>query len=68
MAGAAAATVLGQIVAAIMAVVMNLKCNPDVNIRLREIRWNGHVAGKSTGWAFLDCDAIHRLGDGVRHE
>ena len=45
-AGAAAATVLGQIVAAIMAVVMNLKCNPDVNIRLREIRWNGHVAGE----------------------
>ena len=45
-AGAAAATVLGQIVGAIMAVVMNLKCNPDVNIRLREIRWNGHVAGE----------------------
>ena len=45
-AGAAAATVLGQIVAAIMAGVMNLKCNPDVNIRLREIRWNGHVAGE----------------------
>ena len=45
-AGAAAATVLGQIVAAIMAVVMNLKCNPAVNIRLREIRWNGHVAGE----------------------
>ena len=45
-AGAAAATVLGQIVAAIMAVVMNLKWNPDVNIRLREIRWNGHVAGE----------------------
>ena len=45
-AGAAAATVLGQIVAAIMAVVRNLKCNPDVNIRLREIRWNGHVAGE----------------------
>ena len=45
-AGAAAATVLGQIVAAIMAVVMNLKCNPDVNIRLRAIRWNGHVAGE----------------------
>ena len=45
-AGAAAATVLGQIVAAIMAVVMNLTWNPDVNIRLREIRWNGHVAGE----------------------
>ena len=37
-AGAAAATVLGQIIAAILGLVINLKCNPDIHIRLREIR------------------------------
>ena len=45
-AGAALATVLGQIVAAAMAIFMNLKFNPEVNIRLREIRWNRQVAGE----------------------
>ena len=45
-AGAALATVLGQIVAAAMAIFMNFKFNPDVNIRLREIRWNRQVAGE----------------------
>ncbi|WP_298018031.1 MATE family efflux transporter [uncultured Dysosmobacter sp.] len=43
-AGAAWATVMGQIVAAIFAVILNIKCNPDIHIRLREIRWNGTVA------------------------
>ncbi|MDO4315866.1 MAG: MATE family efflux transporter, partial [Oscillospiraceae bacterium] len=43
-AGAALATVLGQIVAAILAVILNLKRNPDIHIRLREIRWNRAVA------------------------
>lgn len=37
-AGAAAATVLGQIIAAILGLVINLRCNPDIHIRLREIR------------------------------
>ena len=45
-AGAAAATVLGQIIAAILAMFMNFRYNPDVHIRLREIRWNGKVAGE----------------------
>ena len=45
-AGAALATVLGQIVAAAMAIFMNFKFNPEVNIRLREIRWNRQVAGE----------------------
>lgn len=45
-AGAAIATVAGQIVAAAMAVMMNVKCNPDIHIRLREIRWNGKIAGE----------------------
>lgn len=43
-AGAAAATVLGQIVAAILAVILNIKCNPDIHIRLRDIRWNKAAA------------------------
>ena len=37
-AGAAVATVIGQWVAAIMAVIFNLKCNPDVHFALRYIR------------------------------
>ena len=45
-AGAAIATVMGQIIAAILAVFMNFRFNPDVHIRLREIRWNGKVAGE----------------------
>ena len=42
--GAAWATVLGQIVAAVLAVILNLKCNPDVHIRPREIRWHKAAA------------------------
>ena len=45
-AGAALATVLGQIIAAALAVFMNFKYNPEVHIRLREIRWNRQVAGE----------------------
>ena len=43
-AGAAIATVAGQIVAAIVAVILNLKCNPEIHILPRQIRWNGRVA------------------------
>ena len=43
-AGAAVATVAGQILAAIIAVIMNLKKNPDIHIIPREIRWNGSIA------------------------
>ena len=39
-AGAAVATVLGQCVAAILAVIMNLKYNPDVRVRLNQIRFH----------------------------
>ena len=39
-AGAALATVIGQIVAAIMAIWMNLKYNPDVRIRPSHIRFH----------------------------
>ena len=43
-AGAAIATVLGQIVAACLAIFMNLKFNKEVHIRPWEIRWNGRIA------------------------
>ena len=39
-AGAAVATVIGQIVAACLALFMNLKFNPDVRIRLSHIRFH----------------------------
>lgn len=43
-AGAAVATVLGQVVAAVLAVILNIRCNPDIHIRLRDIRWNKAAA------------------------
>ena len=43
-AGAALATVIGQIAAALVAVVMNVKFNPDINISLRRIRWHRQTA------------------------
>ena len=43
-AGAAVATVAGQILAAILAIIMNLKKNPDIHIVPREIRWNTIIA------------------------
>jgi len=45
-AGAAVATVIGQWVAAIMAVVFNLKCNKDVTFALRYIRPQWHCMKK----------------------
>jgi len=45
-AGAAVATVIGQWIAAIMAVVFNLKCNPDVKFGLRYLRPDKKVMGK----------------------
>ena len=43
-AGAAVATVLGQFVGAILAILLNLKCNPDIHIRSRYICWDRPVA------------------------
>ena len=37
-AGAAVATVSGQALAAVLALILNIKCNPDVHIRVKEIR------------------------------
>lgn len=45
-AGAAIATVIGQWVAAILAVIFNLKCNPDVKFALKYLRPDGKVIGK----------------------
>ena len=45
-AGAAIATVTGQWVAAILALIFNLKCNPEVNFRLRDMIPSKRVIGK----------------------
>jgi len=42
-AGAAVATVLGQWIAAILAVIFNLKCNPDVQFSRKAFRLNGRL-------------------------
>ena len=41
--GAAVATVAGQIVAAIFAIILNVKCNPEIHISLKKIRWHGET-------------------------
>ena len=43
-AGAALATVLGQIVAALMGLYFNMKHNPDIHISLKRMRWHGPTA------------------------
>lgn len=45
-AGAAVATVIGQWVAAIMAVIFNLKCNPDVKFGMKYLRLRKDVVAK----------------------
>ncbi len=45
-AGAAAATVFGQIVAAAMAIILNLKKNPEVSISFRGFRPDGRIIGR----------------------
>ena len=42
-AGAAIATVTGQIVAAILAVIFNIKFNKDIHISFKLIRWNSAI-------------------------
>lgn len=43
-AGAALATVIGQCVAATAALIMNLKCNPEIHLSLRRVRWHSATA------------------------
>lgn len=45
-AGAAIATVIGQITAAIAGLIINLKFNKDIHIRLRDIRWHTRTAAE----------------------
>lgn len=47
--GAAVATVIGQIVAFLLAILLNLKKNPDVQLALRGFRPDGSVIGKILG-------------------
>ncbi len=45
-AGAATATVCGQVVAAVIGFALNLKKNPEIHIRARLIRFQGAIAGE----------------------
>ena len=45
-AGAAVATVAGQIIAAIIGLFVNLKKNPEIHIRAKLVRWHGATAGE----------------------
>lgn len=45
-AGAAIATVAGQIVAAVTAIIMNVKKNHEIKISISKIRWDAEVAGR----------------------
>ncbi len=45
-AGAAVATVIGQWVAAIMAIIFNFTANPDVKLRFKDMRPDGWVIGR----------------------
>ena len=42
--GAAVATVAGQLIAAALALLLNLRYNSDIHLRLRAVRWNRTVA------------------------
>ena len=44
--GAALATVLGQILAAALGLFINLKHNPEIQLKLSEMRWHGDVAAE----------------------
>ena len=43
MAGAAVATVIGQWIAALLAILFNLKCNPDIHLGLRYLKPDGAI-------------------------
>lgn len=45
-AGAAYATVIGQIIAATVAIIINVKVNREVHLSLRKIRWDTGIAKK----------------------
>ena len=46
-AGAAVATVIGQWVAGILAVIFNFKFNPDIRVRLKDLLPNREIVGKT---------------------
>ncbi len=44
--GAAIATVFGQIVSAVIGLLLNLKKNPELHLRLSEMRWHGEIVAE----------------------
>ncbi len=45
-AGAAYATITGQIIAAIIAIIVNIKYNPEIKLSFKEIRFDREIAGR----------------------
>ena len=43
-AGAAVATVIGQMIAACLALFLNLRYNPDIHLKIRSVRWERYTA------------------------
>ena len=43
-AGAAWATITGQMVAAIIALILNIRCNKEINLSIKKVRWDTEVA------------------------
>ena len=43
-AGAAVATVIGQMIAAVLGLVLNLKFNTEIHLDIRAVRWNAPIA------------------------
>lgn len=44
-AGAAIATVIGQFAAAIAGIILNIRCNKEITLQLKEIRFDSNIAG-----------------------
>lgn len=42
--GAAIATVVGQILSAVVAMIVNLRANPEIHLRWKLVRWDGEIA------------------------
>ena len=45
-AGAAYATIIGQIIAAVVAIVVNVKCNREIKLSFKEIRYDKEIGGR----------------------
>lgn len=66
--GAAAATVIGQCVAAIVAFTCNHKFNHDVKLHFRGFRPSAKIINHLCDWCTFDYHAVHRFCHDLLHE